>query len=153
MIVTFDSPCRVTLSPQFLCSERRRCFMSIARLNNQLNNIFLAKLPIWRGFCGGNQRTLLLQPTWKYVHWMVYLSKPSIKTSMFRAPHFRWRQWNGVFPIETSTVTHDNNVVLTVKLWHETCLVAYSTDKHSSRKENQIQRTNQFISNWFSSPL
>ena len=34
----------------FLCSERRRCFMSIARLNNQLNNIFLAKFPNWRGF-------------------------------------------------------------------------------------------------------
>ena len=36
-----------------------------------------------------------------------------------------------MFPIETSTVTHDNNEVLTVKLRHETCLVAYSTDKHS----------------------
>ena len=116
----------------FLCSERRRCFMSIAELNNQLNNIFFAKLPNWRGFCGGNHWTLFLQPTWKYEHRMVYLSKLSIKTSMFRALYFRWRQWNGMFPIETTFVAHDNNEVLTVKLRHETSLVAYSTDKCSS---------------------
>ena len=116
----------------FLCSERRRCFMSIARLNNQLNNIFLAKFPNWRGFCGGNHWTLFLQPTWKYEQRMVYLSKLSIKTSMFRALYFRWRQWNGMFPIETTFVAHDNNEVLTVKLGHETSLVAYSTDKRSN---------------------
>ena len=40
---------------------------------------------------------------------MVYLSKLSIKTSMCRALYFRWRQRNGMFPIETSTVAYDNN--------------------------------------------
>ena len=102
----------------FLCSERRRCSMSIAQLNNQLNNIFLAKFPNWRGFCGGNHWTLFLQPTWKYEHRMVYLSKLSIKISMFLAPYFRWRQWKGMFPIETTFVAHDNNEVLMVKRRH-----------------------------------
>ena len=36
-----------------------------------------------------------------------------------------------MFPIETTFVAHDNNEVLTVKLGHETSLVAYSTDKRS----------------------
>ena len=36
-----------------------------------------------------------------------------------------------MFPIETTFVAHDNNEVLTVKLRHETSLVAYSTDKRS----------------------
>ena len=125
----------------FLCSERRRCFMSIARLNNQLNNIFLAKFPIWRGFCRGNQRTLFLQPTWKYEHRMVYLSKLSIKISMFLALYFRWRQCNGMFPIETSTVAPDNNGVLMVKLRRETSLAAYSTDKRNTRR---------FVVSWLS---
>ena len=106
--------------------------MSIAQLNNQLNNIFLPKFPNWRGFCGGNHWKLFLQPKWKYEHRMVYLSKLSIKTSVFRALYFRWRQWNEMFPMETTFVAHDNNEVLTVKLGHETSLVAYSTDKHSS---------------------
>ena len=38
-----------------------------------------------------------------------------------------------MFPIETTFVAHDNNEVLTVKLRHETSLVAYSTDKRSTR--------------------
>ena len=33
--------------------------------------------------------------------------------------------------METTFVAHDNNEVLTVKLEHETSLVAYSTDKRS----------------------
>ena len=37
-----------------------------------------------------------------------------------------------MFPIGTAFVAHDNNEVLTVKLGHETSLVAYSTDKRSS---------------------
>ena len=36
-----------------------------------------------------------------------------------------------MFPIETAFVAHDNNEVLTVKVGHETSLVAYSTDKRS----------------------
>ena len=70
---------------------------------------------------------------------MVSLSKLSIKTSMFRALYFRWRQWNGMFPIETTFVAHDNNEVLTVKLGHETSLVAYSTDKRSKPQQESIE--------------
>ena len=120
------------LSPKFPLFRTAPLFhVNCWQLNNQLNNIFLAKFPNWRGFCGGNHWTLFLQPTWKYEHRMVYLSKLSIKTSMFRALYFRWHQWNGMFPIETTFVAHDNNEVLTVKLRHKTSLVAYSTDKRS----------------------
>ena len=36
-----------------------------------------------------------------------------------------------MFPMETCFVARDNSRVLTVKLGHETSLVAYSTDKRS----------------------
>ena len=73
------------LSPKFPLFRTAPLFHVNCTTKDQLNNIFLAKFPNWRGFCGGNHWTLFLQPTWKYEHRMVYLSKLSIKTSMFRA--------------------------------------------------------------------
>ena len=59
-------------------------------------------------------------------------SKLSTKVPMFCALYFRWRQWNGMFPMETSFVALDNSGVLTVKLGRETSLVSYSADKRSN---------------------
>ena len=60
-------------------------------------------------------------------------SKLSIKVPMFRVLYFRWRQWNTMFPMETSfaTLKLDSSRVLTVNLGCETSLAAYSTDKCS----------------------